>query len=258
MSHLPHSSAKPSHYSKDALHYDIFNEANSKLINQFIEKTLKKYKVQTVLDLTCGTGSQVFWLAKRGFEVTGSDINSKMLKIAKKKAVKERVAVKLLKGDMRSLKVGKFDAVITIFNAVGHLTKEDFEKAMRNIHRNLKEGGLYIFDINNLSYLRKDNNITSLTIDWQRRSGNTRLREIQYSTIDEDGILASYTTSYLQKGASKPKLVRAAQTLQIYSAKQLRTMLQNCGFKVLKQCGIEGSRFLESKTERIVTLAKKQ
>jgi len=253
-----HSSAKPSHYSKDAETYDAFNENNSQQINQVIENILKKYRVKTILDLTCGTGAQVFWLAKRGYEVVGSDINSKMLKIAQNKAKKEKLPVKLLKGDMRTLEIGKFDAVITIFNAVGHLTKLDFEKAMRNIHANLKDGGLYIFDINNLSYLLKDNNITKLTIDWQEIAGDTKVRQIQYSTIDEDGILASYTTFYNKKGAQKPKISRDAQTLQVYTAKQLKEMLHKNGFKVMSQCGIDGSKFNESKTGCILMIAKKQ
>ena len=258
MNLLSHYSAKPSHYNKEAEHYDAFSEKNSELTNQVIEKILKKYRVKTVLDFTCGTGSQVFWLAKRGYEVIGSDINSNMLKIARGKARKEKLDVKLLKGDMRTMKVGKFDAVITIFNAVGHLTKLDFEKAMRNVHENLNNGGLYVFDIFNLSYLTKDNNITNLTIDCQKITDNTKIREIQYSTIDEDGILASYTISYVQKNSNKPKISRSAQTLQVYTAKQLKEMLQRNGFKVLRQCGIDGSRFAESKTECIITIAKKQ
>ena len=181
-----------------------------------------------------------------------------MLKIARSKARKEKLNVKLLKGDMRTLKVGKFDAAITIFNAVGHLTKLDFEKTMGNIRRNLKDGGLYIFDINNLSYLVKDDCITNLTIDWQKITGDTKIRDIQYSTIDGDGILASHTISYVQKGSNRPNISRSTQTLQIYTAKQLREMLQKNGFKVLGQCGIDGSRFVESKTDRIVTMAKKQ
>lgn len=253
-----HTSAKPSHYTKDAETYDAFNEKNSQAINQVIENILKKYRVKTVLDLTCGTGSQVFFLAKRGYEVTGSDFNSNMLKIASSKAKKEKLSVKLLKGNMRTIEVGKFDAVITIFNAIGHLTKFDFEKAMKNIHSNLKDGGLYIFDINNLSYLLKDNNITKLTIDWQEETGDTKIREIQYSIIDNDGILASYTTSYKQKGSNKPKVSKAAQTLQVYTAKQLKEMLQKNGFKVLRQSGIGGSKFTENKTDCILTVAKKQ
>ncbi len=258
MKHISHYSAKPSHYNKEAKRYDIFNEKNSKLINQTIEKILKKYAVKTVLDLTCGTSSQVLWLAKRGYEVTGSDINSNMLKIARSKAKKEKLNVKLLKGDMRTLQVGKFDAVITIFNAVGHLTKVDFEKAMHTIHGNLKDNGLYIFDINNLTYLMKDNNITHLTIDWQKIEDNTKMRNIQYSTIDKDGILTSYTTSYVQKDSNKPKISRSTQTLQVYTAQQLRHMLHRNGFKVLAQCGIDGSTFNGSTTDRIVTIAQKK
>lgn len=118
-----------------------------------------------MLDLTCGTGSQVFWLLKRGYKVVGVDINSSMLKIARNKAQQEGVDVSLLKGDMRTSKVGEFDAVLTIFNAVGHPTKSDFEKAIQNIGANLKKGGLYIFDIFNLNYLLHNNQITRLTID---------------------------------------------------------------------------------------------
>lgn len=258
MKPLAHSSAKPSHYNKEAELYDAFNEKNSEVINSFIENILKKYKVKMVLDLTCGTGSQVFWLKKRGYEVIGSDINSNMLKIARHKAKKEKLDVKFLKGDMRTARIGKFDAVITIFNAVGHLTKLDFEKAIQNIYENLKDGGLYIFDINNLSYLMKDNRIIDLTIDWQKIEGDNKCRVIQYSTIDEEGILASYTTLHEQKGSNKPKISRSTQTLQVYTAKQLREILYRNGFKVIRQCGIDGSRFAESRTDRILTIAKKQ
>lgn len=253
-----HKSAKASHYSRDAEHYDTFNEANSKQINQLIENILSKHNVKTVLDLTCGTGSQVLWLAKCGFELIGSDINLKMLKVARSKAKKAKLAIKFLKGDMRDAKIGKFDAVITIFNAIGHLTKSDFEKAIQNIHDNLNKGGLYIFDINNLDYLLHENQITSLTIDWQKISDDTKLREIQYSTIDEDGILASYTTSYVQKGTSKPKISRSKQTLQVYDAKQLRDMLNKNGFQVMGQYGVDGSKFSEVKSDRILTIAKKR
>ena len=84
------------------------------------------------------------------------------------------------------------------------------------------------------------------------------MRKIQYSTINEDGILASYTTSFVQKGSNKPKVSRSRQTLQIYTAKQLREMLHRNGFKVLDLCAIDGSKFDESKTDRIVMVVKKQ
>lgn len=249
----------PDWYETDSQHYDTFNEdtANSRTTNSTIEKILRKHEVRTVLDLTCGTGSQVFWLTKHGYEVTGSDISPGMLGVAKSKAKKEKIGVRFLLGDMRSIKIGRFDAAITIFNSIGHLTKAGFEKAMRNIHRNLNDGGIYVFDIFNSDYFMDGNNITKLSIEWLRTEGNTKLREIQHSIIDRDGVLVSYTTHYAQKGSGKLKMSNSIQTLQIYTAKELKEMLSRNGFKVLDQYGIDGAEFSEKKTERIMTIAKK-
>ncbi len=190
--------------------------------------------------------------------MAGVDINTKMLAIAKSKAQKAKLDLKFIKGDMRTTQVGLFDAVITLFNSIGHLTKQDFEMAIQNIHSNLNDGGLYIFDIFNLNYLLADDNITQLTIDHQKKHGNITAREIQYSTIDHHGTLASYDIYHEQIGVNKPKISKAFQTLQIYSAKQLKEMLHKNGFEVLRQCGVDGTRFYENKTDRILTIAQKQ
>ncbi|RST62530.1 class I SAM-dependent methyltransferase [Candidatus Aquarickettsia rohweri] len=181
-----------------------------------------------------------------------------MLEIAKGKAIKEQLDIKFIKGDMRTTRAGKFDAVITIFNSIGHLTKEDFIKTIKNIYSNLNDGGLYIFDIFNLNYLLKDNNITKLTIDWLKRCGDIIVREIQYSTISSDGILASYDIYHQQKLESNPNITHDFQTLQVYTAKQLKIILEKNGFELLKQYNIDGKSFDENKTERILTIAQKK
>lgn len=250
----------PEWYNKDSEFEELFHEDsdNAKITNETIEKTLKKYKVKTVLDLTCGTGSQVFWLLKRGYQVTGSDISLGMLKIAKRKAQNEKIKTAFLRGDMRTINIGKFDAAITIFNAIGHLTKADFEKTMRNISKNLNHGGIYIFDILNLNYVTNGDNIVKMSLERIQSAGNVRVREIQHSIVNDRGILISYTTYYTQKGFGKLKTSKNIITLQLYTAKELREMLARNGFKVLGQYGIDGSKFSDKKTERILTVAKKQ
>lgn len=260
MKRVSHKTAKPSDYNKESESYDAFNEAHSALINATTEKLLKKYNVKSVLDLTCGTGSQVFWLARHGFEVIGVDINSQMLKIAKEKSAQENQNIQFIKGDMRTAHIGEFDAVITIFNSIGHLTKADFEIALRNIANNLKKGGLYIFDIANLTYYLTENHIAELTVDWSTTTGDTRFRDIQYGTVDTDGILALYNISFVQKKAVPNVAQRAKtsiKTLQIYTTDQLKELLNRNGFSVLEQCGIDGSPFVEERTDRILTIAQK-
>jgi 2-polyprenyl-3-methyl-5-hydroxy-6-metoxy-1,4-benzoquinol methylase len=254
---LIHTSAESSHYDKDSQHYDQFNEERSQVINTTIQKVLKKHNAKTVLDLTCGTGSQVFWLIKDGYNVVGSDINAKMLEIAKTKALQQNLDIQFIQGDMRDVQVDQFDTVITIFNAIGHLTKDDFSKTIQNVSKNLKPNGLYIFDIFNLDYLLHENNITKLTIDWQTVHKQTKAREIQYSTIDQNGTLASYTILHEQQDDQEAQISQSFQTLQIYTAEELKNMLEQNGFKVLEQTDVDGSEFKQFSTERIFTVAQK-
>jgi len=248
----------PLEYSKLPEYYDVLSQDTADSKNRTIERILRKHKVETVLDLTCGTGSQLFWLAKRGYKVTGADFSRPLLEIARGKAQKDKIDMRLIEGDMRTIRVGNFDAVITIFNAVGHLTKADFEKAMKNINRNLKDSGLYIFDIINLDAMT-DNAVNNLAMDLKRIVNNTKIRNVQYSKLDRvRGRLTSYDQFSIQEGTNKPKLFKGKFTLQIYTAKELREMLARCGFETLGQYGIDGSRFLEKKSENILTVAKKK
>jgi ubiquinone/menaquinone biosynthesis C-methylase UbiE len=247
----------PLEYSKLHEYYDVLCAADSDAKNRLIEKTLRKHKVKTVLDLTCGTGSQVFSLAKHGYKVTGADFSPALLKIARDKARKGKIKVRLIEGDMRTIKVGSFDAVITIFNAVGHLTKSGFEKAMRNIYRNLKTGGLYVFDILNLDAMT-DQAVTALAMDLRKTIKNTKIRNVQYSKLNQkSGRLTSYDRFTIQKGSDKPKELKGKFTLQIYTAKELREMLARTGFETVGQYGLDGSKFSEHKTTNILTVAKK-
>lgn len=160
---------------------------------------------------------------------------------------------------MRTIKVGKFDAAITIFNAIGHLTKAGFVKTMRNIHRNLNDDGIYIFDIINLNYVLDKDNILKMLMERIGSVGNIKIRELQHSIIDNSGILTSYTIFYKQKGKQTPEVAsKNIITLQLYTADELRKMLAKNGLKVLSQCGIDGSKFHDKRTERIVTFARKQ
>ena len=241
-----HTTANASYYNSRADYYDEFNEATSKATNAILERLLKEHNVSTVLDLTCGTGSQVFWLADAGFEVVGVDLSPNMINIAKQKAESRNLNIKFLEGDCRNAQVGSFDSVITIFNSIGHLTREDFTGTIRNINNNLKSGGLYIFDIFNLD------------IDSTAVVDGKKLREIQFSTISNDGILASYSTYVHEEESGLTKISEGyTNTLQVYTADELRFMLEEGGFTVLSQTDISGEAFSAENTERVLTLAKK-
>lgn len=248
----------PLEYKKLPEFFDSHNiDDNTELKNSVVEKLLKERGAKTVLDLTCGTGSQVLFLAKKGYEVVGSDFSPELLKIARKKAKEVKSNLRFIDGDMRTIKVGKFDAVITMFNAVGHLTKFGFEKAIKNIGSNLKDGGIYVFDIFNLEAL-SDEVVSGFSMHKHKKIGDMKLHSVQCSTIDrKKGFLTSYDHHILQKNAEEPIRINNKFSLQIYSAKELREMLAKCGFKTLEQYDIDGSKFLTKKSISILTVAEK-
>ena len=248
----------PLEYKKLPEFFDVHNiDSDTELKNSVVEKLLKKYGTKDVLDLTCGTGSQVLFLAKRGYEIVGSDFSPDLLKIARKKAKEAKLNLRFIDGDMRTIQVGKFDAAITMFNAVGHLTKAGFEKAMRNVNKNLKDGGIYVFDILNLEAMT-DEVVSNFSMYKHKKFNDIQLHSVQCSTIDRrNGFLTSYDHHILQKKADKPTRINNKFSLQIYSAKELREMLARCGFKTLEQYDIDGSKFLEKKSLSILTIAQK-
>lgn len=246
----------PIGYTNPDLYYGSPTEWRDSQMNRDVGRVLERYKIKTILDIACGTGSQVFWLIKHGYRVTGVDVSPGMLKVARRIARKERMRARFLYGDMRSSKVGSFDAAITIFNAVGNITRTDFKKTMRSIRRNLKHNGLYVFDI-----LNKECDVGPHGHDYERRwtVGDTKFHKIQICRLDKKtGILRAYDRYWMQKGSDKEKLFSKQRwTMQIYSAKELRKMLNDAGFKVLGQYALNGSKLSEKKTKSIMTVAQK-
>lgn len=254
-----HKLGLPLEYQQMPEYFDVHNvNKETEAKNALIEKLLKEERVNTVLDMTCGTGSQVFYLAERGYEVIGSDFSPALIKIAQAKANKLGKNITFIDGDMRALRVGKFDAVITIFNAIGHLTKADFEKALQNIHANLKDGGVYVFDIFNLQAIT-DDIINDFVMDIESVVNDVKIRNVQHSEIDrKNGFLTSHDHYTILKNGCEPEIHSNTFSLQIYTAEELQEMLDRNGFETIYQYDMEGNDFIADKSLNILTVARKK
>lgn len=104
----------------------------------------------SVLDLACGTGNMSLLLAQRGLQVTGVDGSPTMLAIARKKLADEGLYADFVEADMRSFSLERtVDAAICVFDSLNYLLEpEDVRAAFRSVHRALKPGGMFVFDVN--------------------------------------------------------------------------------------------------------------
>ena len=229
--------------------------------NKVIERFLDKYKVKTVLDMTCGTGAQVLHLVEQGYKVTGSDFSPGLLERARDKASKQNIKVKFVNGDMRDLQLGEFDAVITIDNAIGHLVKADFDIAIRNIYKNLKKGGLYIFDILNLNAMTDEviDADSKKVSDSRVTTDGTTICKVRNATIDRvNGYLSSEETITIKKNEQEKKIKNRC-SLQIYTMDELKTLLSKNSFETIEQHKIDTYSFhQDDEGYGILTDARKQ
>ncbi len=97
-----------------------------------------------ILEVGCGTGTTALLLAPIVKQITASDISSRMVEIAKEKAVTQKVEnVRFVHATLfdEDLEKGSFDVVMG-FNFL-HLL-EDIPDALRRLNELLKPGGLFI------------------------------------------------------------------------------------------------------------------
>lgn len=83
--------------------------------------------VKSILDVSCGIGTQSIALARRGFEVTASDLSPEAVARAKKEAQARDLQISFSVCDMRAVHShhgGGFDVVICAGNAIPHLLSD--------------------------------------------------------------------------------------------------------------------------------------
>lgn len=111
-----------------------------------IVKLFKKKGAKKVLDLGCGSGRHIVYLAKRGFEVYGIDIAPEGIKITKDWLRKEKLKANLKIGNIyKKLPYPNnfFDALIST-QTLHHNRIGNIRKLIKEMERILKPGG-FIF-----------------------------------------------------------------------------------------------------------------
>ncbi len=99
-----------------------------------------------ILDLCCGTGQLAQVLIARGYRVTGLDASEEMIRFARENAPNCEFIV----DDARSFELpGVYHGVVSTFDSLNHIMGlEELTSVFRNVYAALREGGLFLFDLN--------------------------------------------------------------------------------------------------------------
>ena len=202
-----------------------------------------------ILDLPCGYGRHSLALSQRGFAVTGLDINTEHLEVARKNAA----YLSFLKRDMRCIGEDlheRFDAVLNMFYSFGFFGEDENKKTMMQFYLALRKGGSLLLhtDVSpemilaghyRLHEKRKINDHLTLLITEQydaltkRMNGSWRLMNEQKETN-----LTPYS-------------------VRIYSAEEFEQLARDVGFSVISFFGsFEGTPFT-TQSHELIMIARK-
>ncbi len=127
-----------------------------------LRRLFREHDVKTVLDASCGPGTQAIALARLGYSVTAADPSAGILERARQNAADNGVEdrITFVECDFQSLHhhvSGPFDVVMTKGSALPHLLyDEQIEESLLIFHELLRPGGLLLIGMRDFEPLLED------------------------------------------------------------------------------------------------------
>jgi SAM-dependent methyltransferase len=108
----------------------------------------------SVLDVCCGSGHVTRELVARGYKVTGVDASAELIAQARQ----DMPSAAFLVADIRYFQLAEqLDAALSTFDSLNHIMElSDLEASFRNVHRALRPGAPFVFDMNGEEAYRMD------------------------------------------------------------------------------------------------------
>ncbi len=231
-------------YSEFAQMYDwVMNDVDYEMWAGYVLGLIRAARVKgnDLLDLACGTGNVSFAMARRGYRVTGLDLSSQMLDVARKKeqdlvltpvpledgTVPTTQPVEFIQGDMRDFHLGRqFHVITCLYDSINYLrTEDDLVSTFTCARAHLKRGGIFIFDVNTEYQLARSRNKPAMMFEkgdqtvlfWQDRwIQKTRTWEVRLTGFVKEGELY--------------RRFRETHEERAYSAAEVTSCLDRAGF----------------------------
>lgn len=197
--------------------WDYFSLTMGESIIKYFQKN--NIKINTNLDLCCGTGVLCDYFYKQNIKTKGVDISSEMINIAKSKNKNiEFVCENVL--DYRDSNT--YDLITLTCDAINHLIGEnELDKLFNNINNLTKDNGYLIFDI-----LDPEKIVFNKEIVINRANDIN----VHYYITQNDNLI---NTNVQVK--QKDELIYETNILEkMYTLEYIKTLLEKNGFEIIK------------------------
>jgi SAM-dependent methyltransferase len=214
-----------------------------------------------IVDLGCGTGAGLRWLAQRNYVAAGVDSAPAMLALTRAALSAGGSDGRNLNADLRQQDIRELGPdlagtdlalALDVLNELNSL--RDLEAVFRSVHTILNPGKLFIFDLHTLQGLAQ-----------MGLEGMTLLRDLPDLTVftssDYDHERQVNERRYLvfQRAGDAWTRAEATRALRAFPAQAVATLLQRCGFQANHVLDLNFDSFEPgvSRAARIIFVAEK-
>jgi glycine/sarcosine N-methyltransferase len=198
-----------------------------------LQKWVAKFRIESAVDVACGTGLHSILLAKEGVETLGTDISAPMLDRARQNAARHAVDVEFRQISMKRLGESidrQFDALFCLGNSLPHLLeKPELEKTIKSFANCVAPGGVAVIQL--LNYER-------ILTKKHRLVGIHRVDEtefIRYYDFFPNHIRFNILTVDSQSGTQTREI--ESTNLYPYTRSEIEPRLRDAGFSSIECYG---------------------
>jgi SAM-dependent methyltransferase len=201
-----------------------------------------------LLDLCCGAGRHLEALHEEGFtDLTGIDLSEPLLDVARRRLdARGATEVRLLRSDMRRIPYrGQFETILSLFTSFGYFSETGEDAAvLRAACDALRPGGTFLMDTLNRPWTvehlspRSERSIDGADVRITRRISPDGLRVEKEIRVEPNGEPAK----------------RYRESVRMYTAGELRALLEAAGFTDLRFHGALDGRPCDADSPRMVAV----
>ena len=234
-------------YFYDKLKYDLDYEKIYKFIREVLGK--KSLEPELILEMACGTGGLTEKLA-RDYKIHAFDLSDDMLSVCENKIRSKNL--KLFKQNMVGFSApASYDAIFSVGDSLNYVTDEkDFEAAIKSSYNHLKDGGIFIFDLNT-EY--KFKNIPPVTVD--------EVEDVLYlweNIYDEKEKLNTYGVNFFRNIKDNDyKRFYEEHLERAYDLPFVKNLLEKTGFKDIEVYDDYEFKEVRDETSRYTIIARR-
>ena len=207
---------------------------------------------ESILDMACGFGRHSLALSKRGYSVTGIDLNTNFINEARKKAIDLNLDARFNCADMLGfVESDSFDNIIFMYNSFGYfLDPEDDKKVLQNSLLSLKPGGKLILQVPNREGIMRSRSSRNFRYWHEEDNGKIRLEE---ATANDDWTWNT-TRWIILDGIERQEYTYG---MRLYDKIELCALLSSIGFCEIKTFSSISGKPYSKDVPQIVLVAQK-